>query len=223
MSDTLTELLHYVRVGGFNSSRSPPVLPAFAKSPGLHSPSLPTPTTNNTSPTSATPFTSMHAHSSSLPPPRQHRNSLPSTGLRPGSSNNSMTTDEGHPAHLAPMFNSFSQGGQNYNHQHTLAQGPILPPFSSIQTMAEPMSQSNVPIRYQSGDQNYPRNYPASTTAKRQAASTIPIIESSDEDDDDNGELPASGLVAPWEVLRGLADVAVERATKVRCFFALWM
>ncbi len=129
-----------------------------------------------------------------------------------------MTTDEGH---LAPMFNSFSQGGQNYNVQNTSAQGPILPPFSSIQTMADPMSQPNVPIRYQSGDQNYSRNYPASTTAKRQAASTIPIIESSDEDDDDNGELPASGLLAPWEVLRGLADVAVDRATKVRCIFCL--
>jgi hypothetical protein len=36
--------------------------------------------------------------------------------------------------------------------------------------------------------------------------------------EDDNGELPASGLVAPWEVLRGLADVAIERAAKVSSF-----
>ena len=39
--------------------------------------------------------------------------------------------------------------------------------------------------------------------------------DSSEIEDDDNGELPASGLVAPWEVLRGLADVAIERAAKV--------
>lgn len=132
-----------------------------------------------------------------------------------------MTTDDGHPAHLAPMFNSYTQGGQNYSIHNTSSQGPSLPPFSSIQTMADPMSQSNVPIRYQSGDQNYSKNYPLSTTAKRQAASSIPIVESSDEDDDENGELPASGLVAPWEVLRGLADVAVERAAKVRYKFCL--
>ena len=34
--------------------------------------------------------------------------------------------------------------------------------------------------------------------------------------EEDDGELPASGLVAPWEVLRGLADVAIERAAQVR-------
>lgn len=44
--------------------------------------------------------------------------------------------------------------------------------------------------------------------------SNVPSADSSDVEED-NGELPASGLVAPWEVLRGLADVAIERATKV--------
>jgi len=43
--------------------------------------------------------------------------------------------------------------------------------------------------------------------------STVTSADSSDNEDEDNGELPASGLVAPWEVLRGLADVAVERAS----------
>ncbi|KAI9512442.1 hypothetical protein F5148DRAFT_1355083 [Russula earlei] len=37
--------------------------------------------------------------------------------------------------------------------------------------------------------------------------------DSSDEDDDGSG-LPASGLMAPWEVLHGLADVAIQRAAK---------
>ncbi|KAI9449027.1 hypothetical protein F5148DRAFT_1291867 [Russula earlei] len=38
-------------------------------------------------------------------------------------------------------------------------------------------------------------------------------MDSSDEDEDGGG-LPASGLVAPWEVLRGLADVAIQWAAK---------
>ncbi|KAI9510958.1 hypothetical protein F5148DRAFT_1281323 [Russula earlei] len=37
--------------------------------------------------------------------------------------------------------------------------------------------------------------------------------DSSDEDNDGGG-LPASGLMAPWEVLHGLADVAIQRAAK---------
>ncbi|KAJ2932671.1 hypothetical protein H1R20_g4425, partial [Candolleomyces eurysporus] len=46
------------------------------------------------------------------------------------------------------------------------------------------------------------------------APSLVTSADSSDIEDDDNGELPPGGLVAPWEVLRGLADVAVERASK---------
>ncbi|KAI9451610.1 hypothetical protein F5148DRAFT_1290027 [Russula earlei] len=38
-------------------------------------------------------------------------------------------------------------------------------------------------------------------------------MDSSDEDDNGGG-LPASGLVAPWEVLCGLADVTIQRAAK---------
>ncbi|KAI9508266.1 hypothetical protein F5148DRAFT_1284288 [Russula earlei] len=37
--------------------------------------------------------------------------------------------------------------------------------------------------------------------------------DSSDEDNDGGG-LPASGLMAPWEVLHGLADVAIQQAAK---------
>jgi hypothetical protein len=44
----------------------------------------------------------------------------------------------------------------------------------------------------------------------------VTSADSSDLEDEDNGELPAQGLVAPWEVLRGLADVVSERAAKVR-------
>jgi hypothetical protein len=44
----------------------------------------------------------------------------------------------------------------------------------------------------------------------------VTSADSSDIDDEENGELPAQGLLAPLEVLRGLADVATERASKVR-------
>jgi len=62
-----------------------------------------------------------------------------------------------------------------------------------------------------------PGKYPPSGS-KRHAppSSNVTSADSSDLDDEDNGELPAQGLLAPWEVLRGLADVAIERAAKVR-------
>lgn len=62
------------------------------------------------------------------------------------------------------------------------------------------------------------RNYhmPAPPPSKRTLPpSDLTSGDSSEIDDEDDGELPASGLVAPWEVLRGLADVAIERAAKV--------
>jgi hypothetical protein len=98
----------------------------------------------------------------------------------------------------------------------------MLPPFASIQTMGSAgSSQSgNVPSgRYQVADQRS-LNKPPVAGVKRPApsASNATSADSSDIEDDENGELPASGLVAPWEVLRGLADVAIERAAKVGFF-----
>jgi hypothetical protein len=97
-------------------------------------------------------------------------------------------------------------------------QGHSLPPFSSIQAMGAPSTQSNnvSSIRFQA---------PSSTHLQRQSlkhsglkrplsSSHLTSGESSDFDDEENGELPAHGLVAPWEVLRGLADVASRRAAK---------
>jgi len=212
ISEKLSELLHHVRSGVPITNRSPSA-PAFPKSPNSSkSPNLSAQNVaaQHTSPPSATtPFTAMH----SLPPPK-HRNSLPGTGYQGSSSNHSIGPDD----HLAPLYGNF-QGGSNYNVHTSSSQNPILPPFSSIQSMAPPLTQSNISsMRYQSGDQNYSRvtdKYPSSST-KRQAMSNVPSADSSDVEEEENGELPASGLVAPWEVLRGLADVAIERATKVR-------
>ncbi|KAG6887862.1 hypothetical protein C0995_012113 [Termitomyces sp. Mi166 len=96
-------------------------------------------------------------------------------------------------------------------------QGPVLPPFSTISSMGPPTAQSNVSsLRYQASENQHPHPMSRNQTSsmKRHATSNAASTNSSDIDDEDNGELPASGLVAPWEVLRGLADVAIERAAK---------
>lgn len=103
-------------------------------------------------------------------------------------------------------------------HPHPGAHGPSLPPFSSIDSMGPPRSQpTNVSsMRYNASDARARPQEGASAGSKRAAppSSTVTSADSS-EAEDDGGELPASGLVAPWEVLRGLADVAIERAAKV--------
>ena len=131
----------------------------------------------------------------------------------------SVPSEELHPPQLSPAYGNIP-GGQNFNISQP-SQGPVLPPFSSIQTMGPPVHQQThvTAARYQSSDPNaqrVPGKYPPSGS-KRHAppSSNVTSADSSDLDDEDNGELPAQGLLAPWEVLRGLADVAIERA-KVR-------
>lgn len=92
-----------------------------------------------------------------------------------------------HRPQLSTPHANMSPGGENFTilpHPHP---SPVLPLFSSIETLGPSVSQ-----RYQS-------SYPDSDI----------------DDEDDNGELPAQGLLAPWEVLRRLADVVSERTTKV--------
>ena len=73
-------------------------------------------------------------------------------------------------------------------------------------------------MRYNASDSRARPQEGTSAGTKRGAppSSTVTSADSS-EAEEDGGELPASGLVAPWEVLRGLADVAIERAAKVSC------
>jgi hypothetical protein len=59
---------------------------------------------------------------------------------------------------------------------------------------------------------------PSSASGSKRTAppsSNVTSADSTDNEDDDDGELPASGLVAPWEVLRNLANVAIQREAKV--------
>jgi len=159
---------------------------------------------------------------------RQARASLPNTTYRgpPLTTTNQMSpsTSEFHPSQPSPPYATYPAVAQGYHSSNS--QGPVLPPFSSIQSIgAIGTQQGNPSVRYHSTDNGIsqkqqfsrPHNTPG-TSSKRQApeSSNVTSANSSDMEDDDNGELPASGLVAPWEVLRGLADVAIERAAKAR-------
>jgi hypothetical protein len=129
---------------------------------------------------------------------------------------------------VSPTYTSYTPTPQTFS--AGTSQGPILPPFSSIENMPPPGSQqvNMSTVRYGTTDSGQlPR--PSSKHhnisiqgSKRHApgSSNVTSADSSDSEEDENGELPASGLVAPWEVLRGLADVAIQRAAKA-CIFLI--
>ena len=128
-----------------------------------------------------------------------------------------------HGDYQAQSFGNYPSPATTY-HQGNNSQGPVLPPFSSIAIGTTGAHQNNLsPVRYHPTDNNqgqrYNRHHEASSSSgsKRPApsASNVTSAYSSDHDSEEEGELPASGLVAPWEVLRGLADVAIQQAAKV--------
>jgi len=123
----------------------------------------------------------------------------------PPSSNNSAYPQIGQPQirQGRPLYNnrvSSSDPQTSYSNGGAPAHAtPSLPPISSMN------SHPNYPQHTQSR---------INVPLKRHRSSTLNLTNSSSLEDDDD-DLPASGLVAPWEVLRGLADVAIERAAKV--------
>ena len=146
-----------------------------------------------TSPATTASVTPSHGQVGSMNPPSHHPSAfrsppLSASGQRP----------------MGPSEMHQSQGHYNNQGQH----GTTLPPFSAIDSMGPPRSHpTNVSsMRYHSAPSNSKRPAPSSN---------VTSADSTDAEEDD-GELPASGLVAPWEVLRGLADVAIERAAQVR-------
>jgi len=221
ISNSLAELVHHLRSGGL-PARSPSIYHSstFQQSPSLKSPSISTPTASHqhVSPPAGTTASFPTSHGSNVTSlsSRPQRASLPNASHQGPST---QAGDDSGPTQLPPMYGNYPQGNQNYNIHGT--QGPVLPPFSSIQTMGPPVSQhSNTSsVRYQPPDSGYQRSAGKIPVpeSKRHAppSSNVTSADSSDIDDDDGGELPASGLVAPWEVLRGLADVAIERASTV--------
>ncbi|KAJ6627093.1 hypothetical protein B0H10DRAFT_1995385 [Mycena sp. CBHHK59/15] len=198
IQNSVAEILSHLR-GGAMHNRSP-----------LHSPSISTPPTGHQhvgdvqppTPTGTFP----HGVAMNAPPLRQSRAPMPAAGY------------QGPPSQPSPGPYSHypSAPGQGYLGSGQSSQGPVLPPFSSIQTMGPPSSQqANVSsIRYDNGQRQH--SHPGSSGSKRHApgSANVTSADSSDVDEEDTSELPDSGLVAPLEVLRGLADVASERAAK---------
>jgi hypothetical protein len=141
----------------------------------------------------------------------QHRGSISHSTMMSPTQGQASTTHY-HPPQLPPSYN-FSSPTQMYSSAGN-SQGPVLPPFSSLQqgnTHQGNMSS----VRYNShGDSTLSSS---ASGSKRTAppSSNVTSVNSSDNEEDDNGGLPASGLVAPWEVLRNLANVAIQREAKV--------
>ncbi|KAI0639613.1 hypothetical protein C8Q77DRAFT_1082056 [Trametes polyzona] len=213
IQNTLLEIVSHLRGGGGASvpitSRSPSTYPPFAHhSPGaqsLGSPAVSTPSTATST------LTSSHAMPNAAVQ-RPHREPHPPMYPPPSVPQNHRPAGPGDMHTQGPniMYN---------NGQHPGAHGPSLPPFSSIESMGPPRSQpTNVSsMRYNAADNGRQQGRlqeGASGTKRGLPPPSAANSADSSDAEEENGELPASGLVAPWEVLRGLADVAIERAAK---------
>lgn len=195
-------------------ARSPSAYPQpyHQTPPSLHSPSISTPTATSQShdvqPSPPNPsHTYPHIAVTPLTRPQRLNSQYPNPPL---SQNNQISPSTEYQPPSTHFLPSAGAGPGFQNHQ-----GPMLPPFSSIQTMSG--SQSNMSsLRLDNGNRHFrPPSIPPhtqSTSKKRVPSSNVTSADSSGAEEDDG--LPASGLVAPWEVLRGLADVAIERAAK---------
>jgi hypothetical protein len=169
----------------------------------------------------ATPTAYQTGHGSIPPmlnPPSRHIRSSGSQGSVMSSGQAGI--GDFHPPQLPPSYMN-STGSQQYAFASP-SSGAILPPFSTIVGMGAGNAPGHPSIRYSvdnsqrsHGSRNYNAPTPSGSKRTLPPSSNVTSADSSDVDDEDNGELPASGLVAPWEVLRGLADVAIERAAKV--------
>ncbi|EJD03687.1 uncharacterized protein FOMMEDRAFT_120845 [Fomitiporia mediterranea MF3/22] len=182
--------------------------------------------------------TSTYQTPNTLPPmisPTQSRQAqrpnapLPYRSPSSGSGPTQRPPGDMHPPQLPPPNGAYTNAsGVVYP---SGSQGTTLPPISSFQDISgRQVPPSNVSsVRYHSGEGSMtsPRQHALKPTTslhvatghrspKRKAAGSSNVTSSnnSDFEDDDNGELPSKGLLAPWEVLRGLADVAAERAAQ---------
>jgi len=225
ISNTLAELVQQLRQGGHNI-RSPSVYPpsSFQQSPSVNSPSVSTPTVSHQHvsppaiPGSLT--SSTHGSSGSVPQSRAQRLAYQSSSV--GQTSQAIAHEDVH----SPMYGNFSSAGHSYDSHNQSSQGHFLPPFSTFQShhsMGPPGAQQAdaSPTRFQEASHQRQSNKISGSKRQAPSSSNVTSADSSDLEDDEGGELPISGLVAPWEVLRGLADVAIERAAKVRKFRSL--
>lgn len=130
---------------------------------------------------------------------------------RPGPFPGGVPRDDG--AYSSPGGTMSSSNGAGAAFGNGPASHTQLPPISTIHDgMPPPPPRTAGPgVAPQQG-----------LTANRRIKKARSSAFTSNEESEDEGEgktgIPASGLVAPWEVLRGLAEAAAERAAKVRTF-----
>jgi hypothetical protein len=237
--DGVIEIVSHIRGGSFPTRSPSSFPPSFSRqSPNnmqTLSPSMSTPSANPGAPhlndlhkaPSSGPVPNTYAANGPMPtimnpPQRQTRSTLTTTPYRNPtlitSSQGSANSNDFHSSPISPSYPSYPTATQPFS--SNTSQGPVLPPFSSIETMAAPGSQhaNSSGGRYLDNGQVQQRHMQRSAPpgSKRHApgSSNVTSPDSSDGEDDENGELPPSGLLAPWEVLRSLADVAIERAAK---------
>lgn len=238
IQSALGEILSHLRRGGIIGSSSPPTYnqPFLGGSPSMHSIGSSSSMSNHTAGlVMADSSHSMHSQSISssgnqysgarpnVPPvmtganQRSHRNSVSSSGMMDTSGH-----VDYHPPQLPPSYGGYTSPVAYNSH------GQVLQSFTSNHQDANSQQTNMSSMRYSTSDNGTPQrpghshslslsSLSAASGSKRTAppSSNVTSGESSDIEDEDNGELPARGLVAPWEVLRGLADVAIQRAAKV--------
>ncbi|KAL4069755.1 hypothetical protein V8B97DRAFT_1969116 [Scleroderma yunnanense] len=230
IQSTLLEIVSFLRgTSGPYRNRSPSAYsqPHYTQSPAAQSagsPSMPTGpngshVSDHTAAGSATP-TAFHG---SVPPmlnssSRHSRASNSQSSI--ATSSQQQVIGDYHSPQLAHSHTSQGPSQQPYGYVPSPS-GATLPPFSSIGAVATGNAHGPVTARYPTdvsqrfhSNRNYRAPTPSGSRRVLPSSSNVTSVDSSDVEEDDNGELPASGLVAPWEVLRGLADVAIERALK---------
>lgn len=219
IQSTLTEIVSHLRNGLGPAHRSPSVYQPPPFTPDIQSQDSPATATASTPTNPPHPhppqlMVDTHAPSSHGQHQQMVTPSQPSVISPPGSRpplSAQQSSGAFHPIVGAPGHRPHAGQHQNAagGHHH----GPVLPPFSSIEGSGS--SRSNVSsVRYQEeARQGGFRTQDSVGNKRPMPHSAVTSADSSDNEEEDNGELPASGLVAPWEVLRGLADVAVERAS----------
>ncbi|KAH8998824.1 hypothetical protein EDB86DRAFT_2910294 [Lactarius hatsudake] len=205
IQSVLAEIAAHLRVGSAGSVRSPSAFPPtyLHHSPAIHADS---PASMST-PVSARPQIDIGHSIMTTPQPGNPMYSSPP--MRP---NGDTPASHGNTAYQ-PINSQYHTAGVH---------PPMLPPISSIEpTGPRPQHDNISSVRHQYADNGHPRHFSkhpsvpiGSGAGKRPLAISNATSADSSDVEEDGGELPAQGLVAPWEVLRGLADVAIQRAAK---------
>lgn len=221
VQSSLDEILLHIRSGGGQaiSGRSTSYPPHYVQqspiqsSPSMHSQS------SAATPTPGPPQLMVDTAHGMPPPPAPfapgHTALAPIMGGQ--RANDGVFRSPSQPAGTQALQHAMQQPGGPYAQAFPGQQPPpTLPPISSLQGMGGVRFQEHGHAQQQQQQQPHAHAPGVSSSLKRpMSISAVTSADSSDVGEDDETELPREGMVAPWEVLRGLADVAIERAKKV--------